>query len=429
MTARKFPPGRWRPTALRLAGKHCPRAVTFYEDEAPHDRRIFHTGTAAHAIIQVVIEATQAAGHMLADEDVEALSMGAAKLMIEQGRTFEGDREGPLPPDAVWRGREIARSYVARHPFEPAALVEVGLAVDGSWVPVAYDKAARFRAIADYLTVAEEIDEESAWRALRVVDYKSAWPTDRGELDTIQRRAQAVLAWLHHGEDVDVIVLCVANLRTGVSYEREIVLDEAGTALLERWRDEIEATCAALDAGRDSQGRYKLSPGGGCIECPWVGACKEGREWTEQALEGGSTEDRARALLALEGRRGALIRALKEELADRDGVEVAPGMEFGFWREDTWKASSAAAQTIAKEYLRRGGDTEGLLMALDPTAGQVRRIAAKLFPEREDAGIRNLWEMSILEKKPRRKFGLHRVEQDLLAALQASLEAPEGAKE
>lgn len=403
-------PGTYRPTTLKLASSRCPRAIDHYRADRPTNRRIFGVGIAVHAIIQAVTEAANQLGQSLDEGEFDAVSLAVCERMIREGRSFEGRPEPPLPADDVWEGRALARAFVERHPVEPAELMgaaEVGMAVDMDWQPVEYSAQARLRLIADYVTVVEEFDEESAARVLVVRDYKSAWPTGREELDTVQLRAQAVLAWIFHGgEEVDCLRQEVTNLRTMATYSRELWMLEGGMQTLDRWREEIEATMRALDAGRGADGLYAASPGGGCIGCPFLAHCEPGKAWADQALEHRTAEERALAYVATYSRLKQIEEILRTEL--EDGPVEVPGGVVGTVGKEGRAPVSDAWQVILDEWISRNGEPAGLLKTLGIGVCQIDKVAKALFPERSDAASRKEWVGELTEPVVRRKFGFHK---------------------
>ena len=74
--------GCYRPTTLKLASSHCPRAVDFYEQNAPAFRDHFAVGIAAHDVLAKI-------GEM-------ALSL----------------RRAPLPEEMAREGASIARGLI-----------------------------------------------------------------------------------------------------------------------------------------------------------------------------------------------------------------------------------------------------------------------------------------------------------------------------
>src|SRR3990167_5616458 len=87
-----------RPTTLKLLARHCPMAVEHYENGIPYDRRIFAVGTAAHDCLQ----AMAVGGPGATPATVEAL------LVIGRAGV---DAEPPLPPNAVFAGRDLALAW------------------------------------------------------------------------------------------------------------------------------------------------------------------------------------------------------------------------------------------------------------------------------------------------------------------------------
>lgn len=402
-------PGTYRPTTLKYASKRCARAINHYHSRAQVDRRIFGVGIVVHAIIQAVIESVNQLGRPLDGEEFDAISMATCERMIREGRTFEGEPEPPMPADDVWAGRRLARQYFDRNPMRPAELAEVGMAVDHNWEPTEYSQRARLRLISDYITVTDEVDEESAARVLVVRDYKSAWPTDASELDTVQLRAQAVLAHKFHGEGVDCVRQEVSNLRTGATYTRELWLLDGGAETLQQWEEEIESTMRALDDCRDDDGLYAASPGGGCIGCPFLSHCEPGKAWSDEALEHDSAEERAVAYASLLARAKSLEAVLRQETEEQP-VAIPGGKIIGTVGKEGRSPAPDAGPLIVEEWTSRGGKAEDLVSALGIGVTQINKAAKVLFPERSDAPARREWIETLTETIVRRRFGIHEAE-------------------
>lgn len=330
---------RYRPTTLRLADRHCPRAVDFYEADRARFRDIFAAGIAAHAVLDVLGMLTQRRGAALDEATARAAADDTAKKLMVDGRTFDGAAEPPLPASAVLEGRDLALAWALRHPLSPTARYELGAGFDRDWRPVGYGPAARFRLILDVFDIVEEEagEESGGGRGVVVRDYKSAWSTDLSELDTVQMKAQAVAAALlvaapiqivgpppgaeqmaelirkaaaspimlpAAGAEVvelrplDFVRQEVVNLRTQQTFGRTIYLDEAGQAVLAGWQRDITMTMDALDElqprvrvgqvlassrercevvaeGRLMVGPRPARPGAGCVGCPWVLSCAD----------------------------------------------------------------------------------------------------------------------------------------------------------
>lgn len=410
----------YRPTTLKLAAKHCPAAIDFYEQDTPTDRRIFATGTAAHAMLESLALLANEVEREPTMEECEAATLATGQRLIATGRTFDGKPEPPLSPDAAWAARDLVLGYVETNPVQPGADVESGLGVDEHWRPVRYGDAARFRLILDSRQCREESGEESSATVLEITDFKSAWPTDESELDTVQMHSQAVAAWLHLAEPVDCIRVRVVNLRTGVPYVREIWMADGGERLLRRWKDELEITMRALDARIDADGRRIASPGGGCIGCPYVMHCEPGKAWRSKALEGSSIAERAMALAAMEAGRKALIPILKEELGE-SLFELGPGFVLGWKVSEPRTPVDGAASALWQAWLDRAGDQAavaplrtdafvlGMLEALGLGVSQVEGAAKRMFTPRVQAKERDAFVETLMTTKPERSFGIHKV--------------------
>ncbi len=424
----KLAPGTHRSTTLKLGSRHCPLAITHYLNGVEYDRRFYATGTSAHANIQAVIEATNAMGAALDEEEIAAVTLTVCEQMIRDGRMFEGVPEGPLKPESVWEGRALAMRYCAQHPIEPTdeLIAEKGLAVDADWSPVPYSKDAWFRAIADLMFIRVDEDEERRTRMLVHRDFKSAWPTNAGELDTVQLKMQSVLAWKHHGEDEDVDGLRqeVTNLRTGVTYGRNLFAIDNLQETLDRWQEEVDATMRALDDGRDADGRYKASPGGGCTDCPYLANCEEGKVWCLDALEHKTTEERGIAYSVMKSRAAALMKVLKQETADGSLIRIGGGKVVGAQATTTRTVAPGGELKAFAEWKERGGEIDGFITGLGLGVGQIDSIAKTLFPEPEMKEERDAWAATLCGSKGGSKFSIHNDDDpDLLAALQASLTA------
>lgn len=412
----------YRPTTLRLAEKHCPAAIDYYEDGVDYDRRPFATGVAAHAMLEALAALANDRGRPATMDEAEGVTLATGERLITEGRKFDGHPEPPLSPDAVWAGRELVLGYIEANPVEPGAEVETGLGMDADWKPTRYGDTARLRLILDSRRRVEEVGDESSATVLEITDYKSAYPTDAGELDTVQMRAQAIAAYAHLTEPVDCIRVRVVNLRTGVPYVREIWLLEDGGATLRRWREELDATMRALDARVGADGRRLHSPGGGCIGCPFVAHCEPGQAWRSKAIEGANLEDRARTYAALEAAMDALGPVLKEELGDRL-LDLGGGRVLG-WKLGNGRAPiDGAASALWQSWLDRAGDQEavkslrndsfvvGLLEALGLGVSQVESAAKRMFKPRVEVAEREAYIETLLRPEPKRSWKIHKVKE------------------
>lgn len=300
-----------RPTTMQLYLDHCPRAVDHYELGTPQDREVFAVGTAAHEVLFAI-------GQGLPVEPVVA-------NLIARGRSGD-DREGPMRPDDVFEGRDLAVAWMEAHPIPDGAFFEHAFAFDAEWRPCAWEDA-RFRTRVDVVHRRTEEDEDGHdVHDLVITDYKSAWPADESELDTLQRRAQAVSGWLSWGGEIGSITIAVANLRRRQLFERVIVLDDDGEALLRQWQRDMETVMDAIDV-RGPDGQRPARPGARCGGCPYAASCAPARDLV--ASQGSAdTDDVIRRYVAATSLASELERHIRAATADGsitvDGVDVGP---------------------------------------------------------------------------------------------------------
>lgn len=301
---------RHRPTTMQLYLAHCPRAVDHYERGTPQHREIFAVGTAAHEVLFTIGQGGS----------VDAV----VSELIATGRLGE-DSEGPMRPDAVFEGRDLALAWTAAHPIPDGAFFEHAFAFDRDWRPCAWEDA-RFGTRVDVVHRRSDEDEDGHdVQDLVITDYKSAWPATETELDTLQRRAQAVSGWVSWGDEIGSITIAVANLRRRQVFERTIVLDEEGVALLHRWQHDLEIVMDAIEV-RGPDGQRPARPGARCGGCPYAASC----EPAQQILRDQGVLDAADLV-----RRYAAAKTTAAELERRiraatsDGVLVVDDVEVG----------------------------------------------------------------------------------------------------
>jgi len=237
--------------------------LDFAESGVFRDRELFQAGIAAHAILQAIGEAGQSADH-------RAIAEGVVRTLVTEGRAFDGIPEPPMSPQQAADGRDIALRYLSNHPMPEAARYEIGLAVDKNWKPIPYASPdAYYKAAIDVLEVIEtEAEDGYPICIVSPTDWKSAWPTDESEVETIQLRGQAALAWAHY-PNATVLLRRAVNLRTGARYEAETIMDEDGAVAVAGWRADIAHAIAAAEV-RGTDGRRPARPGSGCMGCPYL---------------------------------------------------------------------------------------------------------------------------------------------------------------
>lgn len=400
----------YRPTTIRLAARHCPRAVDHYERGAEQFRNVFGAGIAAHAVLEHLGGLTGNKGATLTDDEVVAGCDFIAKALMAKGRTFDGVEEPPLPHDDVIEGRDLAQAWALANPLSPSARYELGAGFDEKWNLSGYAKpGTRFRLIFDVLdTHVDAEDEEQTREGLVVRDYKSAWNTDVEELDTVQLKAQALAAY-HlvptFGTPVEYIRQEVVNLRKRGVAARTIWLDDVGKAMLAQWQSDIESTMNALDAMKDANGNRPARPGHGCMGCPWALSCEDGKRFMDAVVGISDRRSLAIAFSVSDARRNALHGLVKESTEDSAPIDIG-GALVGSVGVPGREPRRNAAVLAFEAWKRLGGDADGFLAELKIGATALEGIAKRLFKRDRAAQLQLLDSMFTPIMKG--KFGVHK---------------------
>lgn len=368
-----------RSTSLKTAERHCLAALDFLEAGTPYDRGMFATGIAAHAVLQEAIQRP--------DANREALADAVVRTLTTTGRAFDGVPEPPLAIEPALAGRDLALAYLEEHELPAGARAEAGLAVDRDWKPVPYDSPdAYWKAAVDVIYEDTFEDDDVAAQGIVVRDWKSAWPTDADELDTVQLRGQALVA-VAHNPGADFVRREVVNLRTGRLYESMLWLDDDGKNMLVTWRRDLDLAIAAAEH-RGPDGKRPAAPGAGCLGCPFLLRCNAARAH----LRGGAiTEPTAEAvavrLAVIEAARDELIAMGKVVLAE--GSVAVPGGLVGYVAKSQREPASTATADLAHTWFQvddasawdaEHGDVLGLLAALKPGVSALENAAKVLHP-------------------------------------------------
>lgn len=395
--------GVYHATNLNLVSRACPFALELQERGVPADRSVYQAGIAAHAVMEGVSLCTNEINRELTPEEVNVAALGVCERLMSVGRSYDGKGEPPMAPEAVFAGQEIALGWLLWNPIQPGGQVEVGLGLDGQGRPCEYWKGEglKVRTILDEVRIIRESDEESARTVLAVRDYKTAWSTDDSELDTLQRRIQAVAAWRHFGP-ADVLRLEVANLRLGKVYTRELYREDGLDEQIETWWLQVAATCRALDAQK-ALGPRPAAPGRGCLSCPYIGACDHASDFMERAGMHRTPEQRAIAF--------CVAAAVKEELAaqlridtDEQPVKIADG-EVGYRAKERQKLKPDAYVDLWGTWSASGGGPDGFAKGLKLTKANAENVAKLLYPERGQKRDRDAWLAELMEPENVREFG------------------------
>lgn len=407
----------WRSTTLKLVEERCPAALDFYEARAPRDLSVFQPGIAAHAVLQVVGDAVREGKAA----DPGAIGDAVVRELVTVGRAFEGDAEPPMSVQHATEGRDIALRYLEFHELSPTARYELGLAVNRRWEPVAYNAPdVYYRAALDVLDVVETEDDDGYPSTLAVVtDWKSAWPTSAAELATIQLRGQGAIVAAHHPEAA-VLRRRAANLRTGIAYEDELVLDDDGQGVVRRWRSDIDHAIAAAEA-RGPDGRRQARPGAGCLGCPYLTRCEAGRGQLRGSLAEGDREMVARRFALADAIRAELFEVCKT-LAAEAPIRLPDGGEVGFREAEEREAADEAARHLAHAWFgvpesdastwdAQNARLLGLLAAIGLGVGAIERAARAIHPRRKGAPTWKADREALLSRtlttRTTAKFGIH----------------------
>ena len=403
-------------SAIRMFDRHCPAALGFYERGEPRDRELFAAGIAAHAMCQRLTEAAVNAGRILEPVEYARLMDETFRVLTSEGREFAGVPEPPLSPTSVAEGRDIVKDYLWRRPWESGSLpiptdatvhVEHGLAIDANGDPVEYGSgAARWQAVIDCIELTELGDEWGHLRPTAIIwEYKTAWPTDARELETIQTHGHAVLARAHF-PDHD-IMRRVVNLRTGKHFEK---LDEYNDAI-DQWLVDTFATCDAADRTREAR------PGAGCLGCPYVLRCEDADMVVTEGPEGRHEMlvELARRYAVTEATAKALAGRLRNEVAE-SAIEIDGGT-VGY-RESTRAvpidcvheelAAAWFGVEPSNQFFAENTAWLSLLASLGIGATQVKNVAKAMMPDRSQARARNELAASMLTETTQARFGIWR---------------------
>lgn len=336
--------GKHRSTSLKM-GNSCPRSLDFYEADTPYDRDHFQAGIVAHVILE---EIALAVNRGAKPDEYEDIARKACQALMRDGREHVGNPEPPIPEEPVEEGYGLAMGWLERHELLPDDRPEIGIAVSATpandgWPICSFtDPDFRLRGVMDLVRIYDEQTEEFGGRVLEVLDYKSSWVADSRELDTIQRKTQAILVldWARRNRlEFDCLRLSVGNLRDRNIYSRDLWFDDDDTfELIATWRRFLSYLMTALDKQAvDDNGKRRprpTNPGPACVYCPYKPHCDEGRTYsiTTTGLE--DVERAARAYVFADSERNRLTDTFKDWMHQRDSITI-DGYEVGWLTTDS----------------------------------------------------------------------------------------------
>lgn len=374
-------------TSMSLVSRCCPYALELQERGVPADRSVYQVGIAAHALLEGVSLCTNEVNRELTEEEVNVSALGVCERLMSVGRSYDGKGEPPMTPESVFAGKEVALAWLAWNPIQPGGQVEVGLGLNRDGQPTDYWKGdgLTIRTILDEVRIIRESDEESARTVLAVRDYKSAWSTSEDELDTLQRRIQAVAAWRYYGP-ADVLRLEVASLRLGKVFVRELYREDGLDAQIDAWWLDVAAIVRALDYQK-AIGPRPAAPGRGCLACAYIVACTHAQDFMERRGMHKTNEQRAIAY--------SVATAMREELAEELRIAVeggsipVPGGVVGYRAKPRQKLQPDAYAKLTEEWESTGGELSGFAKAADLTKANAEKVLKVLYPERGDKAFRD----------------------------------------
>lgn len=347
---------RYSPSALKVYSQGCPRALDFYQERTDGYSDQYAVGNAAHAVLEAIGLAAKSKADFIDPAEARNIAEWVCAGLITNGK--RGDNV-PLPPEEVFQGRDLALRYAELYPLDPQADYETGAAFTKDWARCKWDALeARFRLVFDVMVDGEDGDEESSFAYTLARDYKSAWPTDESELDTVQMHSQAVAAAIVRKEH-SIIRQEIVNLRTTGIFKRDIPTDDD---TLRSWRKEIELVMAAADAQAE-KGARPARVGERCTGCAYIGQCEAAQEvFTRKGID---TDPVAMAerLAVAEGMKKALQPKLRAHVTANGPVQLANGT-VGMKATESRSIGVEGAKTLFDLWEQRGGDVAGFLTAL-----------------------------------------------------------------
>lgn len=350
----------WRSTTLGKIERYCLAVLAHDPHGEQEDRRIYEVGTAAHGMLEAVQRATNEKGEVLTPLETSNVTEKVMELAAEYGRSFDGRPEVPLRPDAYLRGRRMAETWLIEHPLEPGFDAEVNVIIDRWGSVVAKDDPnAWAQCILDHVGLQEMGDEEGAYVALVVGDFKSDWQSGRVKDDTMvevslnnaQRRIQALCAFEMHRESTfSALRLEVHSLPRRWTYVRELDFEEI--PVLDEWRQELVALTDGYEARMEKGVTVEslASPGACCMGCPYLGKCKPGRSYLwwhygADPVDKIAQEDIVLGIAAHQAEASRLRGLILPIVADCGSI-VAGETEAGFFEKPEAVVSKDAAEVV-----------------------------------------------------------------------------------
>ena len=348
----------YHPTTISMHYNHCPHAVTLWKMKMPYDRSVFHTGVIAHAILEEIGKNPQEEPRVIADKVVEKY--------CSSGRSYDGNPEPPAPFKDAIEGASLALDWHSRYPVPngPHIYHEHPFAFDQDWNEVGYyDTTARFRTLLDVV----EIHDQDNTRTAIIRDYKTSWVATADELDSFQRRCQAVVVWLVY--QPDIIVLEISNLRLKWNFRRELIVNEEANTL-QKWMDEITLAIKTLD------NELKPNPGIGCINCPYSPKCDHFDKMYK-------ADDVMKRYIAAKEVVSKLEPQIRKAAKNQPPKAMSLG-KVGYAKKERKKVLPTAQATLVQKWKEQDGTVDELFQQLDLGVRTIEKIARIVTNNKKD---------------------------------------------
>lgn len=410
----------WRSTKLNLATEHCPRALDFYEAGEPYSRDIFAVGVAAHDILEAIGKETAKQGVYLDESASDKVAGEACERLITEGRTFGEFQEGPLLANSVFDGRDLALAYQRDVPLSPQFRYEEEAAINREGLSCPSRGAylgARIDAVGTVQPGLDDWDEDGeGGPILEIRDFKSSWVARRNELETVQRKIQAVTAWAKWGSGHECLRLVVVNFRLKESYPLDVYPGTPeGESILRQWRDDIDRAIEAVDY-KLPDGLRPAVPGVGCLGCPFLSRCSSARGYLSPVYGTAEPVELARAY-AVSNAIAEQLKAAAMRAAANGPIEIEDGV-VGYVAQSERVLSRDAPDKLIEWWLARARPQSleqalsmlpGLLAQLKIGRAQAEALLTSLHRGSKEERERRAQRLEkITATKTVRKFGVFR---------------------
>ena len=372
------------PSTIKLRDNHCGHAIEMWRQNAPYERDVFHTGVAAHYVLEMCA--------LKPDEDPTIVAQECIQELTTQGRSYDDVPEPPMPVNRALEGAEIAMNWLEYNTLPTVnAHFEEEYAFDGEWNEVPYNSdEAVFQTILDVVEIRHEYDDEADATIKHAIvrDYKTSWAADNSELHTTQRWCQALVVWLRHNPEK--ITLEIANLRSKKAYTRVVRPLHDEDELL-KWRDTIDTYAEIL---RKPQ---RPAPGTGCVNCPYTRNCT----YADQAYANG--DDILKQYAAAKALVAKLAPQVKK-LVEDEPVKVGAGY-IGYRFKERTKVLPDAGEKMTQMWQDQGGDVAHMVAQMEfgvTTLKKMLKVLCKNPAERRE--IVN----ELTQKETYSSFGIHK---------------------